>query len=146
MSDYLNKATKENMVCLAGCAGFAETLLKNDFRNKKKIKRNLQAMLNQTQKVMDGIKEGLDQDQVKSLIRYANSCILVSMPKASKAADEELFIVPKDVLYRIADDAMSECWICEKNEQDARRCKKRKDLMNAGIVTEKGGPCPYVKI
>ena len=76
MADYANKAVKEIVVVLAGCIGYADTLKGLEFRNSTKARRSLKAMQNHAEKALEAIMEGLDEDQVQGLIRFANSCNL----------------------------------------------------------------------
>lgn len=95
MSDYANKATKQIIVQLAGCTGFADVLLQCDFRNKSKAKRSLQAMYNHAQKAMDDVIDGLDQTQVEAIIRFAKNSELMILPKSDVRLNKELYIVHK---------------------------------------------------
>lgn len=75
MAEYLNRATKEIVVCLAGCVGFADKLLEvGNFRGMEKAQAHLQNMMDEAGAAMEAIMEGIDQQQVKALLRYTNAC------------------------------------------------------------------------
>ena len=132
--EYANKATKEIIVCLAGCVGFADTLLKCEFRNKSKAKRNLVAMQNQANKAMEAIISGLDEDQIQGFFRFARNSELMVLPKHDPRTKKDYYVVEEEALVRLIGDALSECEWCDKDEKATHRCQKRKDLLQCGVL------------
>ena len=120
MADYANKAVKEIVVVLAGCIGYADTL-----------------------KALEAIMEGLDTDQVQGMLRFANSCNLMAVPKHNPAAQKECYICPVDAFDRLVLEPTGECAFCMKEGKEVKRCQRRRDLAACGIVTEKSTECPY---
>lgn len=143
MSNYANKADKEIIVTLAACVGFADVLLQCDFRNKKKAKRNLQAMLNQAVKTMDSVVDGLDDEQVKAIVRFAKNSELMVLPKSDVRLRKELYIVPQEEFDRLILAPGNECCFCTKEGKEIKRCQRRKDLANCGLAASSSGECPY---
>ena len=145
MAEYANKALKEVLVCIAGCVGFADTLTcgEREFRNSKKAKRSLQAMMNHAQKAMEIICDGLDLDQMAGIKRYADSCTLMVMPKYDPRTEKECYIVASDDMEVLLKDVISDCVFCEKEGKELKRCRVRKALMNSGIIPLGSGDCPY---
>lgn len=144
MADYINRATKDIIVSLAGCAGFMDTLIGiENWRNRKKAIRSLKAALNHTLKALDAIREGLDTDQLEATIRTANCSYLSMIPHLSPNVGKEYYICPDDALEVLLGDALSDCAFCLLEGKQARRCKKRKALMQCGIVAKETGDCPY---
>lgn len=146
MSEYANRATKEIIIALAGCVGFADTLVSSEFRNSKRVKRSLAAMLNHAQKALDGIMDGLDQDQVQSILRAANSSVLTVIPKLDPKAVRQYYVCPEDALDTLLSDVLSGCTFCDLEGKEMRRCRKRKALIECGIVSLGSGDCPYAGI
>ena len=143
MNNYANKATKQIMVQLAACVGFADVLLQCDFRNKSKTKRSLQAMLNHATKAMDAIKDGLDDDQVRAIVRFAENSELMVLPKSDVRLNKELYIVPQEEFNRLILSPGNECCFCSKEGKEIKRCQRRKDLANCGLAANSKSECPY---
>lgn len=143
MADYANKAVKEIVVVLAGCIGYADTLKGMEFRNSTKAQRSLKAMQNHAEKALEAVLDGLDEDQVQGLIRFANSCNLMAVPKHSPAAQKDYYLCPADAFDRLVLAPVGECAFCTKEGKDVKRCQRRRDLATCGIATEKSTECPY---
>ena len=144
MTPYLNKASKEIVVCLSGCAGFMDTLLGlENWRNAKKARRSLKAALNHTLKALDAVLDGVEPDQIQAAINAAKCSHLAMIPHLSPEAGKEYYYCPADALSVILEEPLSACTFCELEGKAARRCKKRKALMQCGIVGREDGDCPY---
>ena len=143
MADYANKAVKEIVVVLAGCIGYADTLKGLEFRNGKKARRSLAAMQNHAEKALEAIMEGLDEDQVQGLIRFANSCNLMAVPKHNPAAQKDYYVCPVDAFDRLIGDVASACAFCTKEGKEVKRCERRKDLLECGVIPWGSKECPY---
>lgn len=143
MSDYANKAVKEIVVVLAGCIGYADTLKGLEFRNSTKARRSLKAMQNHAEKALEAIMEGLDADQVHGLIRFANSCNLMAVPKHNPAAQKDYYVCPVDAFDRLIGDVASACAFCAKEGKEVKRCERRKDLLECGVIPWGSKECPY---
>lgn len=143
MADYANKATKEIVVVLAGCIGYADTLKGLEFRNSTKARRSLKAMQNHAEKALEAIIEGLDTDQVQGMLHFANSCNLMAVPKHNPAAQKECYICPVDAFDRLVLEPTGECAFCMKEGREVKRCQRRRDLAACGIAGETSTECPY---
>lgn len=141
---YLNKATKDMIVSLSGCAGFMDTQINVEgWRNRKKAIRSLKAALNHTLKALDAIMDGVDPDQLEATIRTAKCSYLSMIPHLSPNVGKEYYVCPDDALEVLLGDSLSDCAFCGLKGKEARRCKKRKALMQCGIVGADDGDCPY---
>ena len=143
MADYANKATKEIVVVLAGCIGYADTLKGLEFRNSTKARRSLKAMQNHAEKALEAIIEGLDTDQVQGMLHFANICNLMAVPKHNPAAQKECYICPVDAFDRLVLEPTGECAFCMKEGREVKRCQRRRDLAACGIAGETSTECPY---
>lgn len=144
MADYLNRATKTIVVCLAGCVGFADKLLKCVFRGSEKAKAHLQIMMDEDAKAMDCIMEGIDQNQTQALLRYADSCQLMVLPETNPQTQREYYIVPDTALRVFLGQAAGDCLFCELQGKECNKCKIRKALMDSFVLGKKdAGDCPY---
>lgn len=132
MNDYANHATKEIIVVLAGCIGYADTLKGLDFRNSKKARRSLMAMQNHASKALEAVMDGLNQEQVEGLIRTANSLELKCVTKQNPEAKKDYYICPVDAFDRLMGDVANACAFCDKQGKEVKRCERRKDLLDCG--------------
>ena len=143
MNDYANHATKEIIVVLAGCIGYADTLKGLDFRNSKKARRSLMAMQNHASKALEAVMDGLNPEQVEGLIRTANSLELKCVTKHNPEAKKDYYICPVDVFDRLMGDVANACAFCDKQGKEVKRCERRKDLLDCGVIPWGSKECPY---
>lgn len=141
--DYANRATKEIVVVLAGCIGYADVLIGLEYRNSKKAKRSLAAMKNHAEKALETVMDGLDPEQVEGLIRTANGLELMCVPKHNPAAKRDYYLCPMDAFDRLMGDVANACAFCEKEGKAVKRCERRKDLLACGVVPWGSKECPY---
>lgn len=143
MEEYANRALRDVITTLAACEGFAETLSKTTYKDSKKAKRNIVAMGNQAHKALDIICEGLDKDQMRGIMRFADMHCITLVPRYSPAVDKTRYSITSEELALLMGDAVSECQWCEKEGKDVRRCKKRKALLSIGAIGMGEKDCPY---
>ena len=143
MADYANRADKEIIVVLAGCIGYADTLKGLEFRNSKKARRSLAAMQNHASKALEAVEEGLDDDQVHGLVRFANSMELKCVPKHNPEARREYYVCQAESFDRLMGDVANACAFCEKEGKEVKRCERRKDLLACGVIPWGSKECPY---
>lgn len=143
MNDYANHATKEIIVVLAGCIGYADTLKDLEFRNSKKARRSLMAMQNHASKALEAVMDGLNREQVEGLIRTANSLELKCVTKHNPEAKKDYYICPVDVFDRLMGDVANACAFCGKQGKEVKRCERRKDLLDCGVIPWGEKECPY---
>ena len=143
MSEYANRASRDVITTLAAVVGFADVLTKTDFRHNRKARRNIVAMGNQAGKALDIVMDGLDQDQVKGILRFAESHCITLVPKHSPAVEKTYYSITKEDLILLMGDAVSECAFCDKDGKEARRCKKCKALLRIGAIGQGENDCPY---
>lgn len=139
---YLNKAQKETLISLGGVVSFCEELATTEWVKREEDKERLRQAHDLVMKVMEHLEEGIDEDQLRGVIRFANNCVLMVMPKTHPSTDADLVIVDRKTVSRIVDDSLNECYFCEKRGPQAKNCQRRKDLLECGAVGS-GTDCPY---
>ena len=141
MGKYLNKFTKTIVVCLAGCVGFAEKLLESGF---DKAADDLRIMKEAAERVMDNLMQGIDMDQVRAVLRYADASILMVIPRTSPQVDQEYYVVPESAMKVFRRQVTGECTFCEKQGKECKRCEVRKALADSMVVgNNTSADCPY---
>lgn len=144
MSNYLNKATKEIAVCMAGCLGFAETLLQCEYKGAEKTREALRTIKESAEKVLEGIMEGIDQDHVRAVLRYAGASQLMVIPSTNPQTQREYYIVPDTAMRVFLKQATGDCFLCEKTGRECNRCEIRKALLDSMVLgINDQGDCPY---
>ena len=134
MTSYLNYADKEVIVSLAGCVGFADTLLEGKrFRNSDAVMSDLEKMRKYAQKCVDTIIKGVDPDQKEGCLRFANNCELTVNPKHAKI--NTYAIVDPNDLKLIISNVVSSCSFCDLEGKKAKKCELRKALLRCGMVS-----------
>lgn len=144
MAEYLNRATREIVVCLAGCVAYPDQLQERNFRGAEKAKPHLQAMMDEAGKAMEAIIEGIDQQQVKALLRYTNASELMALPKSDPRLQKEYYVVPDSAMEIFLNQATGDCQFCELTGKECNRCEIRKALLDSFVITDvEKGECPY---
>lgn len=144
MAEYANNVLKTCIVAIAGCIGFADTLIKNHPTKLDPAVEHIKEMRDAADKVLVEAERGLDQTQVNSLMKFAKMHYISVRPKHAPNADEDYYMVSKTALNRLLSDVIGDCSFCDKTPQAAKRCQRRKDLLECGIVTDRSsGECPY---
>ena len=144
MGIYLNKATKQIVVCLAGCVGFAEKLLECDFKGSDQAKDDLRAMKEAAEWAMDAVMEGVDADHVRAVLRYANASQLMVIPSTNPQTQREYYIVPDTAMSIFLKQATGDCFLCDKEGKECRKCEIRKALLDSMVLgINDQGDCPY---
>lgn len=144
MAEYLNRATKEIVVCLAGFVSYPETLLERNFRGSETAKINLMALKDASEKVLEAIMEGVDQQQVKALMRYTGASQLMVLPQSDPRLKKEYYVVPDSAMEVFLNQATGDCMFCEKTGKECNRCKIRQALLDSFVITDvEKGECPY---
>ena len=139
---YLNKAQKEALISLGGVTSFCEELATTEWIKDEDDKEKLRQAHKLTMEVMESIESGIDEDQLKSVLRFANNCVLMVMPKTNPNVDADLVIVNRNTVSNIVDDSLNECFFCEKKGNQVKTCERRKWLLECGVMGA-GLECPY---
>ena len=139
---YLNKAQKETLISLGGVTSFCEELATTEWVKDEADKEKLRQAHKLTMEVMESLESGIDEDQLKGVLRYANNCVLMVMPKTNPNVDADLVISDRKTLSRIVSDSLNECYFCEKRGPQVKNCQRRKDLLECGVLGY-GSDCPY---
>lgn len=143
MADYANRALKEIIVVLACCIDYADVLIDLNYRNRAKANRSIKAMQNHATKALDAVMDGLDQDQVRGLIRFAKGMELKCVPKYNPEAKKDYYLCPADTFDRLMGDVANACAFCEKQGKEVKRCERRRDLLACGVIPWGSKECPY---
>lgn len=138
---YLNKAQKEMLVTLSGVMGFCKTIADSSYITPENRDKLLTAS-KLARDVMESMEMDLDEDQLRGVLRFADNCALMVLPKTSPQTDADLVVVSRSTVSRIVDDALSECFFCDKTLSEAKKCQRRKDLLECGALGC-GGSCPF---
>lgn len=139
---YLNKAQKETLISLGGVTSFCEELATTEWIKDEDDKERLRTAHKLVMEVMEHLESGIDEDQLKSVIRYANNSVLMVMPKTNPNVDADLVIVDRNTVSRLVSDSLAECWFCEKRGNQIKTCQRRKDLLECGALGG-DGECPF---
>lgn len=144
MAEYANNTLKTVVVALAGCVGFADSLIKDHPTKLDKAVQHLERMRDEADAALQDAQRGLDKAQIQGLLRFANMHQITVRPKYAPKSGEDYYMVSKSALDRLLNDVIGDCQFCDKTVQAARRCQRRKDLLECGITTDKtDGDCPY---
>ena len=141
---YLNKYQKEALISLGGVTSFCEELATTEWVSREEDKERLRKAHKLVMEVMEHLEQGMDEDQLRGVIRYANNCVLMVMPKTNPNVDDDLVIVDRNTVSRLVSDSLAECWFCEKKGSAIKSCQRRKDLLECGALGG-DGECPYQK-
>ena len=143
---YANKATKETLLCLSGSKGFCETLLKEDshYRNKANAEKFLRIASENLQLAINEMCVGLDESQLRGILRFGDGVTLTVTPKSSPKLEQEDYIISSDALKVFLQSPTSECAFCELTGQEAKCCKIRQALLESLVIPRaEEGDCPY---
>lgn len=143
MAEYANQTLKTVIVALAGCMGFADSLVQSHPAKLDGVVKNLEAMRDSADIVLQEAQRGLDKAQIQGLIKFANMHQITVRPKYSPKSDEDYYMVSRDALDRLLADVIGDCAFCDKSPQGIRRCQRRKDLLECGITGKDSGDCPF---
>lgn len=139
---YLNKAQKETLISLGGVTSFCEELSTTEWVKDEEDKERLRTAHRLVMEVMEHLESGIDEDQLRGVIRYANNCVLMVIPKTNPNVDADLAIVDRKTVERLVSDSLAECWFCEKKGNQIKNCQRRKDMLECGAIGN-GSECPY---
>ena len=139
---YLNKYQKEALISLGGVTSFCEELSTTEWVSDEEDKERLRTAHRLVMEVMEHLEKDMDEDQLRGVIRYANNCVLMVMPKTNPNTNADLVIVDRNTVGRIVKDSLTECSFCEKRGPQIKNCQMRKDLLECGVIG-KGTDCPY---
>ena len=146
---YANETTKRIALSLSGVVGIADALIEaGRFRGSEDAMEHIRVLHDEAQSALDAVMEGLDEDQVKGILRYGSLCEFTLVPKSNPVCSKGFFILDPEDLRAMLRDPLSQCNFCELSGEEARRCPIRKMLLKTGAVEldEKDrlyGDCPY---
>lgn len=141
---YANQALKRVVVCMAGIKGYASTLMELDYEPTNGVKDYLKNILDSAETILAAICSDLDPDQMRGLIRYAEGHEIATLPKYSPQAQTEFYSVDKEAFDRLLTDVISDCAFCVKEGKEMKKCQRRRDLLECGVIKgQMHGDCPY---
>jgi len=150
MTDYLNRADKEIVVMLAGCVGVTDSLSELRFRNSDAVREELVALRDLAQSIINQIIDGVDPDQATGILRFANNCELMVVPKTDARTQKQWCIIDKEDIQTIIGDVMSGCTFCDKDSKEVKHCDLRRALLKCGLVSaddsvmkDRQNDCPF---
>lgn len=146
---YANEATKRIALTLSGVVGIAEALMEaGRFRGSEDAMESIKVFHEAAQKALDAVMDGLDEDQIKGILRYGDLCEFTLVPKSSPVCSKGFFIFDPEDVKALMKNPLSQCNFCELSGDEAKRCPMRKMMLKTGVV-ELGdgdklyGDCPY---
>lgn len=142
---YLNAALKEIILCVAACNGMMETLYEANPEKLKPVRRYVKTIHTLTEKILEEAERGIDNDQLIQLLRWADNCQIVVVPKTDANANKKYVLVDEKEMERILKNTLAECATCLKGEEEVKRCQMRKDLLANGLMQRQKsrGICPF---
>lgn len=143
MPRYLNRVTKQIGMILAGCVGFADVLLKSTPKLPAAVRYPLWVMYIAAQAALDALMDGVDQTEKDALIRYSKHCQLMVMPETDPRLNREYYIVPDTAMSIFLKQATGDCFLCDKEGKEYRKCEIRKALLDSMVLgINDRGDCP----
>ena len=144
---YANQALKRAVVCMAGIKGYAETLLEIEWEPTQGVKDYLKNIWDSAETILAHFCADLDPDQLKGLIRYAEGHEIEILPRYSPQAQTEFYSVEKEAFDRLLTDVITDCGFCVKEGKEIRKCQRRRDLLECGVIKgQMQGDCPYKEV
>lgn len=145
LTPYANQATKQIVVSLAGAKGFTETLLETEaYRNKEKADEFLKVAKENLQLAINAVCEGLNLDQYNGLMRFAGNSTLSVVPKLSPYSGKQEFVVSWESLEAILQSSTGACAFCDKGDEEAKKCKIKKALLDSQVIPAgSNAECPF---
>lgn len=144
---YANEATKKIALSLSGVVGIAEALISaGRYRGSEESLPYVEKMKESALAALDAVMDGLDEEQIRGILRYGRSSEMLLVPKHSPLCKKEQYIVGEDDLEVLLRDPLSSCNFCPLTAEEAKRCEKRKALLRIGCIDEDemgAGGCPY---
>ena len=140
---YFNRASREVFIMFSGFGGLCEKLIDINPVYLRPMMRNLKMARAYINKVVTGFMEDLDKDQRDAALRYANDTELSLVPKASPKAGRDYYYVPAEVMEHLVYGCLLDCITCLKDSKEIKRCRLRRDLLQAGMLPGGTGECPF---
>ena len=146
---YANETTKRIALTLSGVVGIADALIEaGRFRGSEDALDHIKVLHDEAQSALDAVMDGLDEDQIRGILRYGDLCEFTLVPKSSPVCNKGFFIVDPEDIRAMLHDPLSQCNFCDLTGDEARKCPIRKMLLRTGAVEldEKDklyGACPY---
>lgn len=150
-SSYINNADKKVVVSIAGCIGMADTVREGNFRNKEKALPYIDQLQECAQNAINEIVSDVDSDQGTGIMRFAQNCELIIVPKYDARLNKDWVIVDRNDITEIISQAMTDCVFCEKEGKEAKNCILKGALLRCGMCSDKdsvmkdlkGEECPF---
>lgn len=143
MRMYANEDLKKIIICFAGVSGLMEEILEKKPPKMKEAEKEVTEIKGLADKVLEVCEAGLDDDQIRGLLRYASNHTLSVTSKYNPRAEKDYYTVSQEALDRLLGDVMSDCSLCDKAGKQIKRCQRRRDLLECGIIPKGTEDCPY---
>lgn len=145
--EYLNNKRKSALCLICGFRGQLEAILEEnkDDKEMKPYFSRIKTMITYCNTFRDGLLEGMCQEHVDLIARQFNNTRIAIMPEAVYKRRPNISVVDTAVLNRLVNSAFGECFLCQKEKQEARKCQLRSDLLSAGaeVIDNGKGVCPF---
>jgi hypothetical protein len=114
------------------------------FRNRQRAEQYIKIASENLQKAINEMCVGLDEHQLKGIIRFGDGVTLTITPSSNPNNDKEDYIVSDESMRTILQGVACECTFCELSGKEARECKIRKALLESLVIPHTDeGDCPY---
>ena len=140
---YINADMRDYIISCAATQSYYDGLLEHPPERLNVPVRDARMARAYCRRVLDGLMEGVDEDQAVELIRYFEKCELRVIPNERLAAKREMIVVDPRDIEELLKDSISDCALCLKACKEIKRCEKRKRLLKLGIMPKSDQDCPY---
>ena len=140
---YFNRASREVFITFAGIVGTCEHLIDTAPAYLKPMMRSIKMVRAYAEKVVKSFEEQLDKDQWEAALRNGLDTEFVLVSKANPRTRKEYYTVPAEVLKSLAEHCLLDCATCLKDSREIKRCQLRRDLLQAGVLPDGTGECPF---
>lgn len=142
---YASKPFRNNVMCMLIVSSMMDGMLAQNTRGiqgheteMKHIRTRLLTLADKFIQQMDKVH----QKQMQDLARNKKNEMEVRLHY--KGVPNEYVYVSSDVLDRLTAGALSECGACTPDDEYAKKCQTRKDLLAAGVeARNEDGVCPF---
>ena len=143
--EYLNKRQKEVYINFDVFADYLQLLLEENSECIRPYRTRIKTMVSYIKTITNGLEEHLDESHRRFLHNQTHNCRLIVVPREDMRLKKTLTVIETKVLQEFASSAFNQCFLCEKEKQDARDCQLRRTLLEVGAVVKDNGKgvCPF---
>ena len=136
---YLNRRRKDYLSCLTGLDGYLEIMLDENDPCIQPYAKRIKTMRSYLKTMVQGMIEPLPVEQVRMIRRQLENQTLIIVPTAEAKTKKELCIISHEAVKGLIEAAFGQCFLCETPPNEAKKCRLRKDLLEAGATCYDNG-------